>query len=60
MELLRKMRKSREVEEQSIIKALDELENDIFLVSELFETTPYEIIKVQIKHNRKHLNMLKK
>ncbi|MDG1052536.1 MAG: hypothetical protein P8O81_04015, partial [Flavobacteriaceae bacterium] len=36
LKLIRKRAKSREIENQSIIKALDELENDIFLVSELF------------------------
>ena len=48
-----------EIENQSIIKALDELENDIFLVSVLFETTPYQIIKVQINSNKNHLKLLK-
>lgn len=59
LQLLRKRGKSREIENQSIIKALDELENDIFLVSELFETTPYQVIKVQINSNKNHLKLLK-
>lgn len=59
LKLLRKRGKSREIENQSIIKALDELENDIFLVSELFETTPYQMIKVQINSNKNHLKLLK-
>ncbi len=59
-ELLKKRRKSREVEEKLIMNALDELENDIFLASELFETKPYKLINVQLKHNRKHLRMFEK
>ena len=59
LKLLRKRGESREIENQSIIKALDELENDIFLVSELFETTPYQMIKVQINSNKNHLKLLK-
>ena len=59
LKLLRKRGESMEIENQSIIKALDELENDIFLVSVLFETTPYQIIKVQINSNKNHLKLLK-
>ena len=59
LKLLRKRGESMEIENQSIIKALYELENDIFLVSVLFETTPYQIIKVQINSNKNHLKLLK-
>ena len=58
LEVLRNRKKSREIEEKSIIKAIDELENDIFLVSELFETSSYEIIKIQINSNKNHLKLL--
>ena len=57
LEVLRNMKKSREFEDKSIIKAIDELENDIFLVSELFETSSYEIIKIQINSNKNHLKL---
>lgn len=56
--LLRKRRKSREVEEQSIINALIELENDVFLVSELFETSSYKVIQIFINSNKNHLKLL--
>ncbi len=59
LELLRKRRKSREVEEQSIINALVELENDVFLVSELFETSSYKVIQIFINSNKNHLKLLK-
>ena len=59
LELLRKRRKSREVEEQSIINALIELENDVFLVSELFETSSYKVIQIFINSNKNHLKLLK-
>jgi len=59
LELLRKRRKSREIEEKSILNALKELENDIFLVSELFETTPFQIIKIHMNSNKNHLKLLK-
>ena len=59
LELLRKRRKSREVEEQSIINALVELENDVFLVSELFETSSYKVIQILINLNKNHLKLLK-
>ena len=58
-ELLKKRRKSLEVEEKSILNALKELENDIFLVSELFETTPYQIIKIHMNSNKNHLKLIK-
>jgi hypothetical protein len=57
LEVLRNRKKSREFEDKSIIKAIDELENDIFLVSELFETSSYEIIKIQINSNKNHLKL---
>ena len=59
LDVLRKRRKSMEIEKKSIINALVELENDIFLVSELFESTPYEIIKILINSNKNHLKLLK-
>ena len=59
LDVLRKRRKSMEIEKKSIINSLVELENDIFLVSELFESTPYEIIKILINSNKNHLKLLK-
>lgn len=55
----RKRVKSKQIEEKSILNALKELENDIFLVSELFETEPYHIIKIQMNSNKNHLKLLK-
>ena len=60
LEKIRKRKKSKEIEDKLVINAIKELENDIFLVSELFETTPYKIINVQLKHDRKHLKMFEK
>lgn len=57
MEQTRKRAKSKQVEEKSIINALHELENDIFLVSQLFETSPYIIIKIMIHSNKDHLKL---
>ena len=56
---LKKSIKSMKIQEKSILNALKELENDIFLVSELFETTPYQIIKIHMNSNKNHLKLLK-
>jgi len=59
IERTRKRVKSKKIEEKSILNALKELENDIFLVSELFETTPYQIFKIQMNSDKNHLKLLK-
>ena len=58
MEQIRKRVKSKKIEEKSILNSLIELENDVFLVSKLFETTSYHVIKILIYSNKNHLKLL--
>ena len=41
------------------MNVINELDNDIFLVSKLFETTSYENIQIFINSNKNHLKLLK-
>ena len=58
MEQIRRRVKSKKNEEKSILNSLIELENDVFLVSKLFETTSYRVIIILIYSNKNHLKLL--